>query len=90
MVCRLGPSWCWVPTAVSSLLFPVPGRGLCQETLLGQSHLGTSKGLTQKVGRNARGGARHRPGQKRVRLSVYNSEKLAMTQMLNGQRGEGG
>ena len=44
--------------------FQSQGEGCARRGLLGQPHLGTSKGLTQKVGRNARGGARHRPGQK--------------------------
>ena len=44
--------------------FQSQGKGCARRGLLGQLHLGTSKGLTQNVGRNARGGARHRPGQK--------------------------
>lgn len=87
--------WSWGRRAVSSLPFPVPGRGLCQEVLLSHFPLGTFKGaflhpsLTQKVGRYARGGwSQAQARAKCVRLSVSNSKTLEVMQVPSSQKGE--
>ena len=70
--------------------FSSRGRGLCQEALLSQAPFGTSTGLTQKVGRDARGLAPFAQAwAKHVRPSVYSSVNLEMTQVPSSQRGEG-
>lgn len=70
--------------------FSSRGRGLCQEALLSQAPFGTSTGLTQKVGRDARGLAPFAQAwAKHVRPSVYSSVNLEIIQMPSSQRGEG-